>query len=368
MSNPSQDSSTPSGDFPDGWAPGQLPAPKPPQRNWIPWIVVAVAVVITVTVSGVLAMRGDAPATASAAEPSATRSVLPSGQPPKTPDTIVSAGDNGPVALVTDDVTCGVWDNVQTSVSIARNGGWSQRDPWVPASTWDPATRSEFEAVADALRSGADRTVALAAQTPHRVMRELYETFIAYGRAYAEGMSDYQPMSHYLAETSLAAVDSITNICGAARSKVAGVQASTLTPAAAPTTRPAVDDPANPQRFLAQASPSCDRWAQDEATLKDQTQAWSALDPNIAVGQLDKEQSLTYSAAAQAFTAHADAMVDAGKSSNNPAVEDFATLGALYFRAYAQAVPMLWSGDHDLAQVGFSVSNLITQACSATKG
>lgn len=370
MSDEPKGSPGTAGSFPDGWAPGELPTSKP-RRNWTPWVIGALAVVVAVVVGAALILTGDADATRDASESGPSRAAIPSGQSaqsPGAPDTIVSAADIGPVAIVTDDVTCGVWDNVQTSVTIARNGGWSERDPWVPASTWDSATRSEFEAVADALRSGADRAVALAAQTPHRVMRELYEAFIAYGRSYADGMADYQPMSHYRAQASFAAADSITSICGAVRSKVAGVQAPGLAPAQAPTTQPTVDDPSNPQRFLAQPNPTCDAWVEDQTALQEQTQAWSALDPNVGVGQLNKEQALTYDDAAQTFSAHADGMEAAGRAANNTVVEDFATLGALYLRAYAQAVPMLWSGDHDLAEVGLQINNLVTAACSAIKG
>jgi len=35
--------------------------------------------------------------------------------------------------------------------------------------------------------------VALAKRTPHRVMRELYEQFIAYSRAYADRIPTYTP-------------------------------------------------------------------------------------------------------------------------------------------------------------------------------
>lgn len=368
MSDGPQDSSDSAGDYPAGWAPGQLPASEKPARNWTPWLIGVLAVVVVAVVVAALTLTGGNPEPSEASGSTSSRATLPGGQAPDAPDTIASAEDIGPVALITDDVTCGVWDNVQTSVTVARNGGWAERDPWADASTWDAATRAEFEALGAALRSGTDRAATLAAQTPHRTMRELYEAFIAYGRGYADGMADYQPMSHYLAQTSLAAADAITAICSAARSKVAEVQAPGLTAPPAPTVKPAMDDPANPQRFIAQPNPTCEPWTQDEAAFREQTQAWSALDPNIGVAQLDREQALTYDAAAQAFRARADGMEAAGRASGNPVQEDLATLGALYFRAYAQAIPLIWSGDNDLAEVGLAINGLVTAGCQAVKG
>ena len=41
------------------------------------------------------------------------------------------------------------------------------------------------------MRNAADQTVPLAKLTPHRVMRELYEQFIAYARAYSDAIPTY---------------------------------------------------------------------------------------------------------------------------------------------------------------------------------
>ncbi len=41
------------------------------------------------------------------------------------------------------------------------------------------------------MRNAADQTVALAKLTPHRVMRELYQQFIAYARAYSDAIATY---------------------------------------------------------------------------------------------------------------------------------------------------------------------------------
>jgi hypothetical protein len=61
----------------------------------------------------------------------------------------------------------------------------------------------------------------------------------------------------------------------------------------------------------------------------------------------------------------ADTMVEAARTSNNAVVEDLATLGALYFRAFAMEEPLYWPGVHDLADVGFTLNDLVSVACQA---
>ena len=90
-----------------------------------------------------------------------------------------------------------------------------------------------------------------------------------------------------------------------------------------------------------------------------------ALDPNIGVGQWTPEQRAVHDLAAQVFAAHADKMEAAGRGSGNAVLEDIATLGALYFRAFAQAEPLYWAGDHALAEIGFTTNKLILAACQA---
>lgn len=351
--------------YPDGWAPAELPAPRHTARgDRTRWIIgAAVGAVVAVVAVVALTGQGTRPATSSASGNLPGSSAPLAAPSSADPETIASATDSGAVTIITDDITCGVWDNVQTSLTIARNAGWNERDPWLDASAWTPEQRVQFEAVGDALRTGAESAVALAGQTPHRVMRELYGVFTANGLAYSDALPNYQPTNDYLAQTSMAAADAITYICAANGSKVASVQEPALAKVAPPTH---VANPANPVKFLAQSNPVCAQWIQDEVNLRANMEAWSALDPNIGVGQLDKEQVLTYDEAARVVTAHADAMEATGRRSGDPVLEDFATLGALYFRAYANAVPLIWAGDHDLAQAGFALNGLVTAGCQAT--
>jgi len=49
------------------------------------------------------------------------------------------------------------------------------------------------------LRNAADQTGNLVKVTPHRVVREMYEQFIAYARAFIEKIAQYQPNDNHLA-------------------------------------------------------------------------------------------------------------------------------------------------------------------------
>ena len=206
----------------------------------------------------------------------------------------------------------------------------------------------------------------LASQTPHRALRELYDAFIVYGRAYADALPSYQPGDDSLARTSLAALDAITTICAANRSITAMPQVPAVGPVRPPTTPPAAVDSANTQRFLPPGNPTCARWASDAAALQEQAADWLALDPNIGVAQWTPSQRAVSDNAARVFTSHADDMEASGRASGNAVVEDFATLGALYFRAFVVEQPLYWTGDHDLADVGFTLNDVVASACQVS--
>ena len=57
--------------------------------------------------------------------------------------------------------------------------------------------------------------VALAKLTPHRVMRELYEQYIAYSRAYADSIATYTPPDDNLALVAVTAGNAIGDVCAA---------------------------------------------------------------------------------------------------------------------------------------------------------
>ena len=86
-------------------------------------------------------------------------------------------------------------DRRRSSQTLAecRLIGWAKRDPSIPAARGPRTVRSSTNRSDKAMRSAADQMVSLVKLTPHRVMRELYEQFIAYARAYADRIPTYTP-------------------------------------------------------------------------------------------------------------------------------------------------------------------------------
>lgn len=356
------------GNYPPGWVPGQLPertAAHSGHRRMIVGLV-ALAAVVAVTVAAVLLFTGDPPPTSAAGQPSSSPgATVPTSTSASQSSALASADDAGPVSIVTSDVTCQSWREIQSAAASAQSNGWEQRDASIPATAWTAAQRAQYEAVGTAMRTSADDAVNLARQTPHRVMRELYEQFIAYGRAYAEALPTYTEPDDMLARTNTAALQSISQICAAADSGSAIARASAVSPVSPPTVAPALGDPANPERFLAQAGPTCARWVPAESALQAGTQAWARLDADIPGDQLTGPQRAVRDGATALFAPTAEAMESAGRGSNVPAFEDFATLGALYLRAYLAGLPNSTPADRDLALVGLRLDGLIAAACQA---
>src|SRR4029450_50129 len=101
-----------------------------------------------------------------------------------------SANDKGPVGIITEDPTCEAWGRVAREFSAQEDSvNWANRDTTVSASAWSPEQRNMYDTVAKAMNSAADQTVNLVKLTPHRVMRELYEQFIAYAQAFNSQIS-----------------------------------------------------------------------------------------------------------------------------------------------------------------------------------
>ena len=177
------------------WGPQQPwgPPPGPPPRRggkgkWIlagiaVLAVIAVTVVITVLVVGKGAGGGESPT------PTAGNG---SG--------LDAANDKGPVGIITEDPTCDAWNRIaDTYVATQTRVGWSSRDSSVPASAWTPDQRTMYETVGKAMNNAADQAESLVKVTPHRVVSELYEQFIAYARAFNSSVPEYKPEANYVA-------------------------------------------------------------------------------------------------------------------------------------------------------------------------
>ncbi len=342
---------------PPGWQQPWYPPAGPPNKgNGTKWliagalvavIVVAIAVIVVVLHSN---SGGDSKGSTSS----------DSG--------VASANDQGPVAVITQDPSCGAWESTQNTLASTTNNGWAQRDPSIPASAWTPEQRAQYQAVGHALRGAADQTVALAKLTPHRVMRELYEQFIAYAREYADRVPNYSPADDHIAGAETSLVGALGGICDSIAFNAAAKRGP-LVPASAPPSRTAPPaDPSNPQRFLTSADSLCSDWNSAYVQLADDTETFRRQDFNVPADQWPSDQQVVNQTATSKMTAFADKADRLAQRSRNPQLADFAALSAQYYRAFVVAEPTYTSADSYLLGTASSAALTVRAACQAVGG
>lgn len=336
---------------------GPWGAPQPPrkQNNTIKWMLSGVGLLLVIaTTVGVTILvtreetAGDGPAPTSTIEP------------------VDSADDDGPVEIVTLEPTCNDWRNLQRSLATTQSNGWGQRDSTVPASEWTPAQRDQFAAVAESMRANADLAVELSKQTPHRVMRELYMQFVAYGRAYADAVDTYVPADDYLARANVGFSKTISGICDAIEFGDVISRASQLPLAEAPINQGGTVSIDNPARFLSGSPEACVDWVQANTQFESRLQDWTRLDPEISAPQWTPEQRSVQEAAARTFDEYGAEIVSIGQGSGNATLEDFSNLMSLYMGAYAVATPTYSPNDNYLISSALRLNNAITAACQSS--
>lgn len=348
---------------PQNWRQGPWPPEPPPLPDFAPdksnttkYLLIAVAVLLVVGVSigaTLLFTRGSGGGGGSTTSSSAV------------PSDVASANDTGPVAIITDEPTCKTLNALNTRMAAVQSNGWGdQRRSLGSASEWTPEQRSQVDAVATAMRNAADQMVGLAKQTPHRLTRELYEQAIAYGRAYADSVPNYTPQNDFLADVYVNAGNTLLGICNAIRFGAA-TRALAVQPAPPPTPPTNAADVADPKKFIATSDPLCTEWVRRGKQFTADTSRWAAIDPNITGDQWNAEQRATHAAALKIFTAYADAIEAAGQKSGNPVLNDFASAGALYNRAYVSAGDQYIANDSYLFYTAFRFSNVVAAACQA---
>jgi len=118
------------------WPPGPFPPPSPSAptsrgraRKWVLGgiallAVIAVTATITVVVSRGSGDGGDGGTT-----------------PPADTYGLASADDKGPVAIITEEPTCGAWNPIRETMAQSQRQGWADRDINVPATEWSPELR-----------------------------------------------------------------------------------------------------------------------------------------------------------------------------------------------------------------------------------
>jgi hypothetical protein len=222
-----------------------------------------------------------------------------------------------------------------------------------------------YESVGKAMSSVADQSMELAKKTPHRVMRELYEQYIAYARAFADKVPTYKPEDGPLASTADDLASVLVNVCAAITYGSAAAQEPLVPAAAPPTTVSSPGSSGDSERFLAESNPTCEKWLPAYEQFDADLKPWQELDPNVPADRWTPDQKSVFDAAAPVMTTFADKTEELGRESGNPTLEDFAVMSAQYRRAYVRAIPTYTAADNYLASVATVSANTIGHACMA---
>jgi len=336
-----------------GPPPPWYPPPPPTKGGGTKWIALAVVAVATAAVIVVVLHSNPGESSKSSTT---------------TASDIASANDKGPVTVITQDPSCSAWTSIDKTLVAVTKNGWGQRDPSIPATAWTPQQRAQYEAVGQALLTAADQTVALAKLTPHRVMRELYEQFIAYARAYADHLANYTPPDDNVVVVANTIVTTLGALCDAIAFDAATKRGPLVPSPAPPSQTSSPGDPANPKRFLASGDSVCSEWVATSVKFDDDTVAFRAQDFTVPASQWTPAQKAINHAAASKMRAFADKADQLGGRSGNPQLQDFATLSAQYYRAFVVAIPTYDTADTYLLGVGANAAATIRTGCEAAGG
>jgi hypothetical protein len=196
-------------------------------------------------------------------------------------------------------------------------------------------------------------------------MRELYEQFIAYARAYSDAIANYVPEDNHLAGVAITTQSALVNVCNAIDWGSAQARAPLVPAAPPPTTIAPLTDPNSRQEFLVAPQASCADWDRLLDQFNADSAAWEALDPNLAASNRNPDQQAIVEAVIPVMRKYADDLEKLGRASGNPVFEDFAVFAAQYRRAYAQALPTYSSADYYLARTAIQTESAIFEACKA---
>ncbi len=343
------------------WASPQQWAGGPPNKGGKgKWILIGLALVAVIAVSivgTVLVLRSDS------SGGNGGRST-PSAQTGNSE--FASANDVGPASVITEDPTCTAWGRIfKDYVDATKAVGWSNRDPQVSRSDWNPQQKSMYEAVAKAQEIAAKGALNLTKTTPHRVMRELYGQFAAYAQAFNEAVPNYVPGDNNLTATTDSVSSALGHICSA-------ISYGSAAPAAAMSGQPEgptqVSTPTDgdPSRMLTSRNDTCDDFSNIISAYDDSTVEWREIDPNLKATDWNPQQKAVSEAAASVMTDSAVSLDEWGRKTGIPALEDIAVLAGQYRRAFAQVIPTYTPADNSLGEAAVYLVRTINFACKAT--
>ena len=345
------------------WNPQQQwpnPTPAPQKKGPFKLILGAVALiaVIAVTVGVTVYYVGgkDADSGNGAAPSSSSKS------------SAASANDTGPVSVISEDQSCQPWNPVNNIVAeTQKDQNWDQRDPSVAASAWTPEIRTQYNAVANALRTAAEQTVPLVSLTPHRVMRELYEQYIVYARIFVDRAPNYIPADNnaLAAATTIGSV--ITSVCQSISWGSAATRGPLVPSADPPSQTASVGNPSNPANFMGSADAQCQAWidAVDELTTSPVFTDWLKIDSNIPASRWTPQDRAANDTVKPVLSRAVETYNQLAKASSNPTARDFGTLAVQYGRAFVQGMPTYTGADLNLYLVFLRAPGIISAACKA---
>ncbi|WP_235718571.1 hypothetical protein, partial [Mycolicibacterium goodii] len=318
------------------------------------WILGGVAVVLAIALTAVV--------TVLVVRPVSEKGATEVSSSPKSE--FVSAADTGPVSIIIDDPTCDAWNAIAGEYSRAVDAvHWEDRDFNIPASSWTSAQRSMYDTVGKAMTRATDKTMNLAKQTPHRAMRELYEQFIAYTRAFVERISSYVAEDDNFVAASNGAGGSVSNICGAIAYHSAQAIAPVVPAAPEPKEDAKLTDAGEPEKFLLEQGAICTDWLALASKFSDETRAWRETNKSVPATDWDPAQKSINDAVAPIMSANADEMERLGQRSGNPVFEDIAELAAQYRRGFVASLPNYTAADSYLELSATNLVRLINWAC-----
>jgi hypothetical protein len=334
----------------------------PKQTNSLKWGLAAVVVLaaVALVLVGVVLLGGD-PGKGSLDGAASSRSAASSG--------IASADDTGPVSIIMSDPSCVAWGsisgNLSNTLSLLGHGKWNERDQSIPATAWNDEQKKQYLAAGQVVRNAAAQTVGLVKLTPHRVMRELYEQFIAYARAFVEHIPSYTERDAALAGTAHSAASALAAICAASNNGSAATRAPLVEAQSTPTKTASPGNPTNPQRYLTSPNPVCREWKAALDKFGADTGEWTEIDPSIPGTYWNPQQKAINLAVGPVMISLANKMQQLGRRSNNPTLQDFAELSAQYRRAFVLALPSYDPSDNYLANAATFISTTVLGGCAA---
>lgn len=359
--------------YPGGPTPPPHAGPPPwgPQQQWsngptrppngggnAKWILGGLAVVLAISLAvvvTVLVVRPD------------SGNGFPDAEPGIPPSGFASENDKGPVSIITDDPTCSEWGRITREYNaqsmVVR---WAERDVSISASDWTPEQRAMYDTMATAMTNAADQTEALIKQTPHRVMRELYQQFSAYVHAFVPLIPTYVAENNQFVPVINALANSATDICTAVEFKSAATVAGRIPSASPPSRLASISDRDASVLFLDNANAVCTDWGSAVAAFDEQTRAWQNLDPKVPAAEWSSDHRAVMDAVAPVMSANADNLEQLGQASENPIFEDFSVLAAQYQRGYVEAIPSYAPSDNVLWQVVASLVKAINSGCKVS--